>query len=114
MQLCALKYAIVRTGPTKALSAIGDTLGEAMGGSSGILYNLAFNAAAVHTAGDEAAGTAVGWAGALAAATAAVMKYGGAGKGSRTMLDALIPASEVSPELPQTKCPLHQRAAKSH
>lgn len=49
----------------------------------------------MHTAGANAAGTAAGWAGALAAATDAVTKYGGAGKGSRTMLDALIPASEV-------------------
>jgi len=83
-----------------ALEAIGSCLGKDMGGSSGIFYNLAFNAASASMAGATTTTTTTTttgpqtWAAALTAATEAIRKYGGAQLGSRTMLDALIPAAQ--------------------
>lgn len=78
---------------------IGASISRVMGGTSGIIYDIFFKAAYAHlkaTSDSEVAPKQ--WAGAFEAAIAAVSKYGGASKGYRTMLDALIPASTVLQE----------------
>ena len=79
--------------PAAAL-ALGCALGT-MGGTSGAMYKLLFTAAGSTLRQRLPAGplTAVAAAEALAEGAAAVSKYGGAGPGSRTMLDALLPAA---------------------
>ncbi|GAB2219609.1 hypothetical protein Droror1_Dr00007246 [Drosera rotundifolia] len=78
---------------------IGASIRRVMGGTMGIIYDIFFKAAYAHlkaTSDSEVAPKQ--WAGAFEAAIAAVSKYGGASKGYRTMLDALIPASTVLQE----------------
>ncbi|KAA8496253.1 Dihydroxyacetone kinase [Porphyridium purpureum] len=70
------------------LSALGICVGNSMGGTSGILYSLGFQGAAAEV--DKQ-----GWLGGLKAGTEAIMFYGGAKKGMRTMIDALVPALEA-------------------
>ncbi|KAL9256167.1 putative 3,4-dihydroxy-2-butanone kinase [Drosera capensis] len=103
---------------------IGASIRRVMGGTSGIIYDIFFKAAYAHlkaTSDSEVAPKQCkahfsqlivvsfvhtlikplfSWtgAGAFEAAIAAVSKYGGASKGYRTMLDALIPASTVLQE----------------
>lgn len=79
----------------QALEALGDTWATAMGGSSGVFYNLALSAASASLGDAGGAGTAAQWSAALSEAAASIMKYGGAKSGNRTMLDALVPASEL-------------------
>jgi len=69
------------------------TVGESMGGTSGALYQIFFAAAAVALKGvaAEAAGVE-DWASALQSGVEAVRRYGLAGVGDRTMVDALEPA----------------------
>ena len=66
-------------------------LAENMGGSSGGIYSILLTAAATAFQGLEVVegGT---WVEALGLGLEAVMKYGGARPGDRTMLDALQPA----------------------
>ena len=80
----------------QALAALGEHLGAQMGGSSGAFYNLALRVGSATVANAAVPGSAASWAAALTAGTKAIMKYGGACAGSRTMLDALIPASEAA------------------
>eukprot|EP00195_Chlamydomonas_chlamydogama_P006031 CAMPEP_0202906546 /NCGR_PEP_ID=MMETSP1392-20130828/39357_1 /ASSEMBLY_ACC=CAM_ASM_000868 /TAXON_ID=225041 /ORGANISM="Chlamydomonas chlamydogama, Strain SAG 11-48b" /LENGTH=587 /DNA_ID=CAMNT_0049595115 /DNA_START=17 /DNA_END=1780 /DNA_ORIENTATION=+ len=70
---------------------------HAIGGSSGALYDVFATAAArsLKEAGAVEA-TPQAWALALRAGTEAVMKYGGAWRGCRTMLDALLPAADAA------------------
>ena len=66
-----------------------------MGGTSGVLYDIFFTAAAA--ALQTSAGTpAAKLSSALEAGTQAVAHLGGATKGMRTMLDALLPAAEAA------------------
>ncbi len=71
------------------LGAIGDILGESMGGSSGILLSIFFNAAshAMHEGQPLHEGLQQG--------VEQMQFYGGAKVGSRTMLDALVPAVQA-------------------
>lgn len=72
------------------------TVGESMGGTSGALYQIFFTAAAVTLKGvaAEAAGVE-DWAAALQSGVEAVRRYGLAGVGDRTMVDALVPAMDA-------------------
>lgn len=72
------------------LQALGTSLAQATGGSTGVLYAIFFEAAA------RALRASGGWTGALCAGTEAVSSYGGARRGDRTMLDALLPAAEAA------------------
>ncbi|KAL3893189.1 MAG: hypothetical protein SGPRY_014403 [Prymnesium sp.] len=63
-------------------------------GSSGALYSIFFNAVAVHLAATTQL-TPKAIADSLAAGSAAISKYGGAARGHRTMLDALLPAANA-------------------
>jgi dihydroxyacetone kinase len=74
--------------------AIGDTIRQNMGGTSGVLYDIFFTAAA-----DKLTKVAKGKAPsadvvllAFSTGVQAMMQYGGARAGDRTMLDALVPA----------------------
>eukprot|EP00199_Chlamydomonas_sp_CCMP681_P000386 CAMPEP_0119101896 /NCGR_PEP_ID=MMETSP1180-20130426/807_1 /TAXON_ID=3052 ORGANISM="Chlamydomonas cf sp, Strain CCMP681" /NCGR_SAMPLE_ID=MMETSP1180 /ASSEMBLY_ACC=CAM_ASM_000741 /LENGTH=591 /DNA_ID=CAMNT_0007086077 /DNA_START=161 /DNA_END=1936 /DNA_ORIENTATION=+ len=78
------------------VAALARSVRQAVGGTSGALYDVALTAAAASLreslpGGAGGAGPAA-WAGALRAGASAVSKYGGARAGSRTMLDALLPA----------------------
>lgn len=70
------------------LMTVGDILKESMGGTIGAILEIFFVAAAL-VANDE------GWAGAVSAGCKAIQTYGGAERGQRTILDALIPFSET-------------------
>ncbi|MCM2972224.1 dihydroxyacetone kinase subunit DhaK [Larsenimonas suaedae] len=73
-----------------ALKGIGELLARDMGGSSGVLLSILFtttSAALEESDGD--------WAHALAQGVERMQTYGGAHKGDRTMLDALIPAIDA-------------------
>lgn len=83
----------------ETISEIGSSIRRVMGGTSGIIYVIMCKAASAHLkANGQADVTAKQWAEALEAAITAVSKYGGASAGYRTLLDALIPASEVLKE----------------
>ncbi|XP_031374939.1 putative 3,4-dihydroxy-2-butanone kinase isoform X2 [Punica granatum] len=83
----------------ETVNEIGNSIRRVMGGTSGIIYNILCKAAYARLkARPESAVTAKQWAEALKAAISAVSKYGGAGEGYRTMLDALIPACTVLKE----------------
>lgn len=75
--------------PAALCRALGERLGRAAGGSSGVLLSIFF-AAAGSALAEEA-----DWAKACAAGLDRVCEVGGAGRGSRTMLDAAIPAVEA-------------------
>lgn len=76
------------------LRALGLTLQKAMGGTSGPLYAVFFiRGAEILSKGDQTA--LANWAEAFAAGCDAISELGGAKQGSRTMLDALIPASKA-------------------
>ncbi len=76
-----------------ALAAMGNAVRRAIAGSSGPFY-----ATALLRAGRELGTTTPTpqtWARAFAAAVASIAELGGAKSGDRTMLDALVPASET-------------------
>jgi len=76
-----------------AFAAMGNAVRRAIAGSSGPFY-----ATALLRAGRELGGatpTPAIWARAFAAAVASIAELGGAKPGDRTMLDALMPASET-------------------
>jgi len=66
--------------------AIGERLGRTAGGSSGVLMSIFFTAAGSEMARSKS------WHAALESGIAALLRYGGAKTGDRTMLDALVPA----------------------
>ncbi|KAG6526177.1 hypothetical protein ZIOFF_016154 [Zingiber officinale] len=78
----------------ETVNEIGASLRRVMGGTSGILYDIFCKAAYASLKQNQVISSRQ-WATALEASVAAVSKYGGAVAGYRTMLDALIPASEV-------------------
>ena len=74
--------------PGDLFVAIGELLASHMGGSSGVLASIMFtNAGACLSKGNDLQAS-------LNSGVNMMMKYGGAQLGSRTMLDALIPAIE--------------------
>ena len=75
-------------------NTLADLISASMGGTSGALLELFFRAAANSLTGSARTGlsAAAEWASALQAGVDAMMFYGGAGVGMRTMLDALVPA----------------------
>eukprot|EP00186_Timspurckia_oligopyrenoides_P000804 CAMPEP_0182444332 /NCGR_PEP_ID=MMETSP1172-20130603/2817_1 /TAXON_ID=708627 /ORGANISM="Timspurckia oligopyrenoides, Strain CCMP3278" /LENGTH=604 /DNA_ID=CAMNT_0024639867 /DNA_START=206 /DNA_END=2020 /DNA_ORIENTATION=- len=79
--------------PPDTLVALGACVKQSMGGTSGVLYSLGFNAAAATVAEKYKSDFAsVDWVDCLRSGTEAIMFYGGAKEGMRTMLDALVPA----------------------
>jgi dihydroxyacetone kinase len=78
--------------PAALLAATGDGLRRAIGGTSGPFYATALLRAARRL---PAHPTVPDWARAFADGVAAIGELGGAKPGDRTMLDALVPASEA-------------------
>lgn len=78
--------------PVPLFSAISQAVSGSMGGTSGILMELLFGKMA-STLAQENEITVSALAAAFAAGVQAVQLYGGATVGSRTMLDALVPAA---------------------
>ncbi|CAL4109001.1 unnamed protein product, partial [Meganyctiphanes norvegica] len=83
--------------PSSVLSSLGEVASSSMGGSSGGLYSILFTAAANNLQPGHAVKLIEkeSWVSAFRAGLDAVSKYGGANKGDRTMLDALLPACEA-------------------
>ncbi|WZZ61438.1 hypothetical protein YC2023_061545 [Brassica napus] len=84
----------------ETMYAIGASISKAIRGTIGIIYNLLCKAAyaELKKANIDEEVTPRDWSEALKASIASVRKYGGATEGYRTMLDALIPASQVLEE----------------
>lgn len=81
--------------PALALEQISALLRRNVGGTSGPLY-AAFSLACALSLRDEGGSLALAdWARAFHRGCVAVMDLGGAGKGDRTMLDALLPAAQA-------------------
>ncbi len=99
--------------PAATLRQLARAVRSSMGGTSGGLYDVGLTCAATAMAryeqqerqsqaqqqqqqqGADGLQAAIAWAAALGAGVDAVERYGGASRGSRTMLDALIPAQEA-------------------
>ncbi|KGN63936.1 putative 3,4-dihydroxy-2-butanone kinase isoform X2 [Cucumis sativus] len=80
----------------ETVNEIGSSIRRVMGGTSGIIYTIFCKAAYTKLKSANLDNiTSQKWAEALEASIAAISKYGGATAGYRTLLDALIPASEV-------------------
>lgn len=81
--------------PAAALEQISNLLRRNVGGTSGPLY-AAFTLAIALSLRDDGGALALSdWSRAFRRGCRAVMDLGGAGKGDRTMLDALLPAAEA-------------------
>ncbi len=80
-----------------ALKRCGMTLVSTVGGASGPLYGTAYMEAAKVLAGKESV-SAADLGAALAAAIAGIQRRGKAGRGEKTMLDALMPALDAYSE----------------
>jgi dihydroxyacetone kinase len=80
--------------PAATLHGLGVTLQGALGGTSGPLYAVLFIRAASRLRTDRTH-QAQAWVQAFRAGCAAVSELGGAARGDRTMLDALLPAAEA-------------------
>ena len=78
----------------RSVAAIGRTCRRSMGGTSGALYDIMFTAAgtAMRAEAATAATGAALWVDAFDAGVKAIIKYGNAKVGYRTMIDALFPA----------------------
>ncbi|GEK85678.1 dihydroxyacetone kinase subunit DhaL [Microbacterium aerolatum] len=76
------------------LNAFGEALVDSMGGASGVLNGQLFVAGASRLAGVKEL-TVDGWAQLVAAGLADIQKRGGAAVGDKTMVDALVPASQA-------------------
>lgn len=85
------------TSPTPAtvLSATAASFLEEMGGAAGALFGSFFRSAAI-SCGDSKTTSSAQFAAAVAAGTAIVAKRGKAQAGDKTMMDALLPATEAS------------------
>jgi len=79
--------------PATTALGLACSIGRSMGGSSGALYSIFLNAVATSLGAQTPSAAAA--AAALAAGCAAMSHYGGAGRGHRTMLDALFPAADA-------------------
>uniref|UniRef100_A0A670Z384 Triokinase/FMN cyclase n=1 Tax=Pseudonaja textilis TaxID=8673 RepID=A0A670Z384_PSETE len=96
--------------PSQLFSSLAKLLLEKMGGSSGALYGLFLTAAAqpLQTDDDLAA-----WSLAMDAGIEAIMRYGGAVPGDRTMLDSLWAAAKELKALKTPKADLMQVLSKA-
>jgi dihydroxyacetone kinase len=72
--------------PGELCLGLGELLSRSMGGSSGVLLSILF------TATGSALLSGLAWGPALAQGAERVQLYGGAARGDRTLLDALLPA----------------------
>ncbi len=88
-------------------STMGRAMMGSMGGASGVVFGSLFSAGK-KAMKEHAVFTADGLAETLKAAGETVMKRGGAKPGDKTMLDALIPASDKADEV--RLLPLHEAA----
>ena len=75
--------------PDQLCLAIGELLGRTVGGSSGVLMSIFFTAAGTGMERSKS------WLAAFENGIEAVLRYGGAKTGDRTMLDALVPAVDA-------------------
>jgi ATP-dependent dihydroxyacetone kinase len=75
--------------PARLCDELGHLLARAMGGSSGVLLSILFTATGTALASGKS------WRQALDDGIARMQHYGGAKRGDRTMLDALIPAVDA-------------------
>mmetsp|Transcript_16541 Transcript_16541/g.38018 ORF Transcript_16541/g.38018 Transcript_16541/m.38018 type:complete len:594 (-) Transcript_16541:656-2437(-) len=80
--------------PVTMFSAMADAVSDSMGGTSGILLELMFRKISSTLSRSESIG-ATDMSEAFQAGVDAISLYGGATVGSRTMLDALIPAAKA-------------------
>jgi dihydroxyacetone kinase len=80
--------------PPAALHALAVTLQRTLGGTSGPLYAAFFLRAAARLRGSWPDDPRA-WGEAFQAGCTAVAELGGAGRGDRTMLDALLPAADA-------------------
>lgn len=80
--------------PKALCGCLSDILGRTMGGSSGVLLSIMFMGMS-GALGKEANSWSTSGPRAFMAGLEAMMQAGGAGKGARTMLDALLPAAEA-------------------
>lgn len=78
----------------ETLLAIAASVGRSAGGTSGVLYDIFFTAGALKMESFKES-SAEAWVASFRAGIAAIQKYGGASEGSRTMLDALLPAERA-------------------
>jgi dihydroxyacetone kinase len=78
--------------PVSMFAALADAISASMGGTSGILLELMFRKLSSTLSRDDKIGAAE-LSRAFQAGVDAVCLYGGAQVGSRTMLDALVPAA---------------------
>jgi dihydroxyacetone kinase len=78
--------------PRQVLLSLVGLVESNMGGTSGALYSLFLTAGAT---ADVSWSDSVSWATAMHAGLQAIMRYGGAERGHRTMVDALGPAVDV-------------------
>ncbi|CAI0472801.1 unnamed protein product [Linum tenue] len=80
----------------ETVNEMGSSISRVMGGTSGIIYTILCKAAYAYLkAKAQPDVTSHQWAEAMEASITAVSKYGGAIAGFRTLLDALIPASQA-------------------
>lgn len=93
--ILALKDKLPFADPQATCSYLSLSLGKSMGGSSGVLLSIMFMGMANSFKGSDKKSWAEGGAQALMDGLQAMMDAGGAKKGSRTMLDAMIPAAEA-------------------
>ncbi|XP_060626966.2 triokinase/FMN cyclase isoform X1 [Anolis sagrei] len=96
--------------PSKLLSSLAKLLLEKMGGSSGALYGLFLTAAAQPL---RLSDDLPYWSLAMDAGIKAMMRYGGAAPGDRTMLDSLCAAAVVLRDLKKPKANALQILAKA-
>lgn len=87
---------------SSACAAIADAVANSMGGTSGALIEIAFRAGSIdmiekakQSITEEESSIEVDYAAAFFAGTQAISSIGGADRGMRTMLDALMPAADV-------------------
>jgi dihydroxyacetone kinase len=84
--------------PAAAAAGLAASVRRSMGGTSGVLYDILFSAAeaSLRAPASAAAAWPVRLAAALRAGVDAVARCGGADRGMRTMLDALLPAADAA------------------
>jgi dihydroxyacetone kinase len=84
--------------PAATAAGLAASVRRAMGGTSGVLYDILFSAAeaSLRAPASAAATWPARLAAALGAGAGAVARCGGAGRGMRTMLDALLPAADAA------------------
>ena len=80
--------------PVPLLASLADAVSASMGGTSGVLLELMFRKMSSTLSRREKIGKAE-LSNAFLAGVEAIQLYGGATVGSRTMLDALVPASNI-------------------